>query len=94
MKSQKALPKTRNFRTDKNARGKIAKKKPTPLTERAHRALIKHGPSTSDAIAKICKVKSPAASKALAKLKLRGRADYKNKSGENFWRGFKRKRAA
>lgn len=73
---------------------KRPKKKDTPLTQRALAALTKHGPATTDALARRLGERSPAVSKAMSKNKLRGRAHYVVRAGEAVWRkGAPRQRA-
>ena len=52
------------------------KKKAKPLTQRVFEAVAKHGPATTDAIARRCGVKAPAAGKALSKNKSRALMDF------------------
>lgn len=74
-------------RNTKAARSRLLpKKKPTPLTERALGALKKHGPGTSDAIARRVGASSRATGKALSALKQRRKAYFTRRGGENIWR--------
>jgi predicted ArsR family transcriptional regulator len=57
-----------------------------PLTARAHAALKKYGPATTDAVARRVRAKSHAVSKALSKLKARGLTAFTVRSGEAVWR--------
>lgn len=63
------------------------KKRKTPLTHRAHATLKKHPGITSDKLAKLLKVRAPAASKAVSALKARELAKFStSKIGENLWK--------
>lgn len=58
-----------------------------PLTQRAWEALHKHGPATTDAVARRAGATSAATSKALASLKVRGLTTFRRtKKGENVHR--------
>lgn len=62
------------------------KKKPTPLTELVDEALKKHGPGTTDAIARRVGHTSRATGKALSKRKQQGKAYFSVQNGEAVWR--------
>lgn len=60
------------------------KKNAKPLTQRAWEALHKHGPATTDAVARRSGATAKATSKALAALKARGLTTFRRtKKGEN-----------
>lgn len=62
-----------------------------PLTTRAHEALRKHGPATTDAVASRLRAPSRSVSKALSALKKRGLATFtRRKIGEAVWRAVRR----
>ncbi|GIK50369.1 MAG: hypothetical protein BroJett013_30660 [Alphaproteobacteria bacterium] len=67
---------------------RIPKKKPQkkPLTQRVLDVLEKHGPATTDAVARKVRERSAAVSKALSKNKTRGRVTYTVHAGEAVWR--------
>lgn len=71
------------------------KQKHIPLTARVLAALARHGPATTDAVARRVREPAEAVSKALSKNKLRGRVTFTVRAGEAVWRkGAVRQRAA